>query len=865
MFNTYQFLFEVSLLVIAYCVAVATLIVTRRRLRPFARNLLIGLILFEIVLAVAHLQVLERGLNSFWTFFLNLQYELTAGAIFSAFQLAFVGLLAFVNGWLTPDLKWWQRAYWLLLTATFIYLGLDEYHAFHETLGGRVPSEFWRIPYAIAGMILFGISVAVYWFGSKIPLRLFVMMFMGLMIAAVSGIGVEEFVLQGYVRNDPDAQWMYVFEETFEMVGTTIVLAGVLSYMQEFVPDEQQATARRFLTIGGAAVVGWYFFAQFMLPGIQADLLAKPAAVEYDDGKITLLAYNVRPARAQPGDEIIVSMYWRANERLEENYSFSVHALQYPNGESVAQNDSLHLGVIPTRAWFPGVVMKQNYYMRLPRSTPTPASLGIMARVWYGPWPLLRPWQDTTGLPVSDFGTLGELAFDAAILERVTVLTSRQIDEPDIPNRYTFPEEGVELVGYSLPQETIHSQTMPISFWWETDRRRSERKDLSQMLHFIPREGDDLYVFDQSPFSGRFPMPYWTRNMSEKSTWRIQLAGQLPPGEYDVYTGIYDWRTDERSKVTNGTGDSLPENIIHLGTVEYVPFDEEVTGPDLETTCFSVANLDLRRNNETDTLIAIDRATAAARVVGPTGTVEVENLTFSADGTTLYGQQEIKAEQRGVFGTIDLRTGLFTARGDAVAPANAPALNPIHGGDTLYDVDGISVDKQTGLVWAITQDAKNHLFQINPGTGEVVRDTFGQGVDYVRVEVEHIQGADFVNVEGFVIHPQTGTFYVLVASEDYVTRLARLDFDTLTQGGVRAVDPIPLRSNLDGQAIRDVEGLTFHRDGTMYVTSSNNSNSEQVYDSLWRVDPETGDAEWIDSIENYVEYGDYESLACYSG
>ncbi len=865
MFNTYQFLFEFSLLVIAYCVAVATLIVTRRRLRPLARNLLIVLIIFEIGLAAAHLRVLESDLPPFWAFFLNLQFELTAGAIFSAFQLAFVGLLAFVNGWLTPDLKWWQRAYWVLLTATFIYLSLDEYHSYHETLGGRVPTEFWRIPYAIAGLILVAISAAVYYYGSKIPLRLFVMMFMGLMIAAVAGIGIEEFVLQGYVQYDPDAEWMYVFEETFEMVGTTIVLAGVLSYMQEFVPERRQRTAWRFLAAGGTGVLAWYFFAQFMLPGMQAALLATPADVEYEDGKLSLLAYNVSPAQAKPGDEIIVSMYWRANEPLEENYSFSIHALQYPNGNSVAQSDNLHLGVIPTQAWFPGVVMKQKYYMRLPRSVDTPASLGVMARVWYGPWPLLRPWQDTTGLPVVDFGELDRLAFDAVVLDRVTVLSTRQLDEPDVQTTYTFPEEHVELTGYSLPQDTVHSQTMPISFWWKTDRRQQPRKDLSQMLHFVSRESDDLYVFDQPPFSGRFPMTYWTRNMTEKSTWQIQLEGQLPPGEYDVYTGIYDWETDARREVTNGPGEGLPNNIIHLGTVEYIPSEEVVTGPDLETTCFAVANFDLTRNSEDDTLIAINRETAAARMVGATGTVEVENLTFSADGTVLYAQEEIKEERRGVFGTIDLQSGVFTPVSDAIAPANAPALNPIHGGDTLFDVDGISVDKQTGLVWAITQDANNYLFQINPQTGEIVRDAFGQGVDYVKVEIGHIRGADFVDVEGFAIDPQTGTFYVLAASDDYHTRLARIDFDTLSTGSVRAVDPVPLRSNLDGDAIRDVEGLTFHRDGTLYITSSNNSNNAQVYDSLWRVDPTTGDAEWIDSMENYVEYVDYESVACYGG
>ncbi len=867
MFDTYRFLFEFSLLVIIYCCGIAAYIVTRRRLRPFARNLLIVLIVFEIFLAFAHLEILDNNtIAPFWRFFFNLQFELTLGAIFSAFQLAMVGAIALVNGWLTPELRWWQRAYWVLLAVTFVYLGLDEYHAFHETLGGRVPTEFWRIPYAIAGLILFAISAAVYFYGSKIPLRLFVMIFMGLMIAAVAGIGIEEFVIEGYVRRDFRARWMFVFEETFEMMGATIVLAGVLSYMQEFVPEVDQPLARRFLVTSGGVILGWYLFAQFALPSLQATYFAYPANVEYDDGKLTLVAYTVSPDVVRPGDEIIVEAYWRANEPLPEDYSFSAHALMYPNGDSVAQSDSLHMGVIPAQAWFPNVVMKQKYYIQLPRSMETPASLGIMARVWYGPWPLLRPWQDTTGLPVSDFGELDELAFDAVVLDRVVTLTRRQMEDPAVEATYVFPEEAIELTGYRLPEETVTGRVLPISFWWETPRQRRTRDDLSQMLHLVPTDGDGLYTFDRPPFSGRFPMTDWLTNMQEMSTWEVNLPDDLPPGRYDVYTGIYDWQTGERRNVTNSTDDTLPDNVVHLGTIDYQPSEEAIVeGRSLVDFCYGVANFDVRQRSEDDTLIAINRLTASAEPIGPTGTLEVENLALSADGSVLYAVEELW--NIGQFGTIDPQSGTFDPIGAGVVPPDQLALNPVYGGALLRDVDGIAVDMTTGLLWAITQDADNFLFQINPSTGEVVRNAFGEGVDYVKVEIGHFTGADFVDVEGFDIHPQTGEFYVIAASDDYTSRLARIDFDTLNPAGgtVMATDDKPFTSNISGDAILDVEGLSFYRDGSLYMTSSNNSNTTEIYDSLWRVDIETGDSTWVDSMENYVEYVDFESIACYAG
>ncbi|MEM6284544.1 MAG: hypothetical protein AAF787_20310 [Chloroflexota bacterium] len=869
MFNTYQFLFEFSLVFIAYCIVIATVLVTRRRLRPFAVYLLIGLVAFEIVLAVTHVRMLEvTDVAPFWRHFFNLQGELNMGSIFSAFQLAMVGVIAGVNGWFTPGLRWWQRAYWLLLLATFLFLSFDEYHAFHETLGGRVVSEAWRIPYALAGGVLVLISVAVYWYGSNIPLRLFAMIFMGLLIAAIAGIGIEEFVLQGYYRFDDDLEWMFVWEEFFEMVGATIVLAGVLSYMQEFIPDSRQARARIAISSGAALIIAWYAFAQFALPDVQARYTATPANVDYEDGLLTLVAYNVEPAVARPGDEVMIALYWRANEPLPEDYSFSAHVLQYPDGRSIAQSDSLHMGVIPSQAWFPGVTQKQKYYVNIPRSVDAPASLGIMARVWYGPWPFLRPWQDTTGLPVSNFGSLQELAHDAVVLDKVIALSAGRPERAPVDTRHEFNGASATLMGYQLPQETVEGRTLPMSFWWRTPRRFFSRPDLSQALHIVNTQRGDLYTFDRPPFSGRFPTPDWTPNMRERSDWRVTLPEDLPAGEYEVYTGLYDWQTGARIAVTDNRGTPIENDMIYLGNFTYAPREELlIAGRSNEEYCYGVANFNVRENSEKDSLIAINRTTGEAEFVGGTGTVEVENLSFNVEGTQLYAVEELQEDEIGLFGTISPIDGAFTPVGDGLVPRDNPASNRRLGRDTLFDVDGIDVDMTTGILWAVTQDGNNFLFQINPNTGEIVRGVFGEGFDYVKVEIAQFRGADFVDVEGFAIHPQTGEFYVIAASDDYVSRLARIDFDTFNEsaGTVMAVDPVPFRNTQNGRAILDVEGLTFYRDGSMYITSSNNSNSVEIYDSLWRVDMETGDSEWIDSMENHVQFVDYESVACYTG
>src|SRR5688500_18979377 len=110
----FKLLFFASLAAIAVGCVVAAWMVTRRPLRPFARNLLIMLILFEFVTALAHLAALSDAFPSFWVWFFDLQYEYNLGSIFSALQLLVIAVAALINGLLTPGLKVWQRAYWLL-------------------------------------------------------------------------------------------------------------------------------------------------------------------------------------------------------------------------------------------------------------------------------------------------------------------------------------------------------------------------------------------------------------------------------------------------------------------------------------------------------------------------------------------------------------------------------------------------------------------------------------------------------------------------------------------------------------------------------------------------------------------------------
>lgn len=564
----FRVLFWLSLAVIGGAIVIALLVIARRPLKPFARNLLLVLIGLEIAVAGAHLVSLANTMPPFWDWFFDLQLELNLGSIFSSLQLMVIALAALLIAFTLPVRQRWRRAYWLLLAAGFAFLSIDEFYALHETMGSRVETDAWRIPYALAGLGLFALTAAAYWFGFRRQVRLFALLFIGFIIMAVAGIGIEEFALRGWVSENQNARWMYVFEEVFEMVGATIILAGMISFLQERLSGERWVRAGRVLVAGGTIWTLWLLFVLLFQARLEAALLAQPANVEFEGG-LRLVGYRFSPAVVRPGGEIELTLYWEAEAGLPEDYSLSVHALSHPEIASVAQSDDLHTGPIPSRAWFPHVVLRRTVWIQLPDDLPAPQSYWLMVRVWFGPWPLGRPWQDTTGVPVVDAGQARPLAHDSIILDAVAALPEAKPPAPVITAVHTFPTEGIHLEGYDLPQEPVTASEFGVRFWWRTDA--PPPRDLQQFFQLIDRETGAVFSFDQPPFGGRFPTSDWPANEGFVDEWAIVIPDDMPPGSYDVLTGLYDLTTMERATVVDADGNPVEANSIYLGALEYRP------------------------------------------------------------------------------------------------------------------------------------------------------------------------------------------------------------------------------------------------------------------------------------------------------
>jgi hypothetical protein len=119
------------------------------------------------------------------------------------------------------------------------------------------------------------------------------------------------------------------------------------------------------------------------------NFMAEPAehqVIENFGEQIALIGYDV-PETLRPGEEMDVTLYWRAWQPLSINYQVFVHLLA-EDGFLPVQSDKLNPGDFPTRRW------PMDKYVRDEHSLTIPADLAPgMYRLSVGLWVAAEGWR----------------------------------------------------------------------------------------------------------------------------------------------------------------------------------------------------------------------------------------------------------------------------------------------------------------------------------------------------------------------------------------------------------------------------------------------------------------------------------------
>ena len=513
-------------------------------------KILAGLMLAAQILVIVLSQTVEIP-SSFDARLWELRHEWNIPSTLAATQLATVGAVAVLLGWLARGKSDWHRIYFVVLGLLFLFLSVDEYFKVHE------PIQNWFIVYAAAGAIVALVTVVVavrspasvrFWFAWLIS---------GLGIGAMGAILFERLnrLCDGLLFLQFEGCFhFYVWEEAAEFAGIWLALVAVLGLFSELRPPPSRAMRRILLGLP----LFWLLllFANAMLPRLELRLFARAASVEFEDG-MRLIGYRLDDSSADKG-WISLRLYLSSAQKHTLWQGYSIHIVDQSNGKSVASNnawvDRQH------SIWLFGAEFEQIYRQMMDVAI-TPGT-----PVNHAYWILLTLWHPRG----EGYAEEKARSSDHRLLSETQVLLGEIVlrQAPDTvldTNPLARFENGFALRAVELPAQARAGETKTLKFDWSADAPSTE--DLLQFLHLGHEASGAWLVFDQQPLGARLPSRLWYNGLADSELWRVSLPASLAPGRYNIFTGLYRIRDKERLSVNDEFGKPFLDHRVPLGSL----------------------------------------------------------------------------------------------------------------------------------------------------------------------------------------------------------------------------------------------------------------------------------------------------------
>ncbi|MDX2343850.1 MAG: proprotein convertase P-domain-containing protein, partial [Acidimicrobiia bacterium] len=244
-------------------------------------------------------------------------------------------------------------------------------------------------------------------------------------------------------------------------------------------------------------------------------------------------------------------------------------------------------------------------------------------------------------------------------------------------------------------------------------------------------------------------------------------------------------------------------------------------------------------NGGNDLLTLVDRgdfnaATNETNIGTGTGTYNIEAMDMHPGTLQLYGANADR------LGTIDKLTGVFTPLANTFTTTATPARGAL-GDINITDVDGLAFHYTSNVLYGAERQSGNDLLvQIDIVSGQIVRDAFGVGIDYVSTNVSVVTGGSD-DLDDLAFHPTTGVLYGSVTGGNG-GHLVTINSST---GAASYIGPY---------GAGDIEGMRFDAEGYLWGTSGTSPIA------LYEINITTGAAINPRPLDNGT---DYESTVCY--
>lgn len=305
-------------------------------------------------------------------------------------------------------------------------------------------------------------------------------------------------------------------------------------------------------------------------PILSAEEVAEEAVpLDFNFGdKIELIGYQLGEDRAEAGQFVPVTLYWRSLSPMEQNFTVGLSVLDQDGKAQGKVAAFPGRGNYPTSLWNEGEIIKDTYEIQVRARYPAPSLASLYVALYTYP----------SEEHLSVFDSHGEEIGHAAIFGRLPVDRAKP-GKHDIENSldYAFGDEA-ELIGYDVDDSLASTGNGCLTLYWRA--LGDTTYDYTVFVHIVDQQGQTAAQSDSPPRGGSYPTSYWQQDQIIPDQHCLRFPTNVQPGRYKAYTGMYLLETMQRLPVFRADGQRVRDDIILLleweatspSTRAYLPF-----------------------------------------------------------------------------------------------------------------------------------------------------------------------------------------------------------------------------------------------------------------------------------------------------
>ncbi len=282
----------------------------------------------------------------------------------------------------------------------------------------------------------------------------------------------------------------------------------------------------------------------------EAELAAIPERLDLSfDGRMELLGYSIETEAVRPGQEVAVTLYWRALAPMEHNYSVFVHLLA-DNELIIGQRDVYPgCGSFPTTLWQPGDAIADTYIIPVSPTAFSPSHAQVEVGLYRVDTGERLPVYDGSGQAVGDNARFGDLLVRAEPRDGIAN-----------PVDYNLGDK-VALIGYDMDRTALRAgETLHLTLIWKALAPMD--KNYTVFTQVLDPNQNKWGQKDAWPLDGAAPTSAWQAGQVVEDHYEITINPETPAGAYDIQVGMYLGETGRRLPILAPDGRVQDDRIL---------------------------------------------------------------------------------------------------------------------------------------------------------------------------------------------------------------------------------------------------------------------------------------------------------------